>query len=110
MKPNKLQATTRKPPALSVEEELAELLADPTLKPTISFLGLKEPVVSGYLTDSVPVLNQYQILIQYRILNSLTASPNPARRPIIFNSSIGLSGIGAVSDTISTRYWISIRY
>jgi hypothetical protein len=41
MKPSKLQAT-RKPPPLSVEEELAELLADPTLKPSISFLGLRE--------------------------------------------------------------------
>jgi hypothetical protein len=38
---NKLQAT-RKQPVLSAEEELAELLSDPTLKPSISFLGLRE--------------------------------------------------------------------
>lgn len=36
------QPSTRKAPALSAEEELAELLADPTLKPSINFLGFGE--------------------------------------------------------------------
>jgi hypothetical protein len=41
MKPAK-PPVSRKVSALSVEEELAELLADPTLKPSLSFLGIQE--------------------------------------------------------------------
>ena len=41
MKSHKQPTATRKPPVMSVEEELAELLADPTLKPSITFLGLR---------------------------------------------------------------------
>src|SRR3954447_9145940 len=48
MRSHKQPTATRKPPAMSVEEELAELLADPTLRPSITFLGLRSD------TDSVP--------------------------------------------------------
>src|SRR5438270_3867332 len=41
MKQNK-PPSTRKQPSLSAEEELAELLSDPTLKPSINFLGLRD--------------------------------------------------------------------
>jgi hypothetical protein len=88
---NKLQAT-RKQPVLSVEEELAELLSDPTLKPSISFLGLRE--VSAFPkqeptsgTDSVSDTD------------TVPDTDTVYRRPrIIFNRQ-SVSGTDSVSDT-----------
>ena len=54
MKPRKQPTASRKPPILSVEEELAELLSDPTLKPSIAFLGLRSDTESVSDTCSVP--------------------------------------------------------
>jgi hypothetical protein len=51
MKSHKQPTATRKRPVMSVEEELAELLADPTLKPSITFLGLRSD------TETVPDTN-----------------------------------------------------
>src|SRR5579872_7176027 len=47
-------STRKKRPTLSAEEELAELLADPTLQPSISFLGLRNRPVSVPDTETVP--------------------------------------------------------
>jgi hypothetical protein len=44
----------KKAPAMSVEEELAELMADPTLQPSIGFLGLRSARVSVPGTETVP--------------------------------------------------------
>lgn len=50
MKSTKQQPSRKAAPRLSAEEELAELLSDPTLQPSISFLGIRpEPD-----TESVP--------------------------------------------------------
>ncbi len=54
MKSHKQPTATRKPPSMSVEEELAELLADPTLKPSITFLGLRSDTEIVSDTKSVP--------------------------------------------------------
>jgi hypothetical protein len=43
----------KKAPTLSVEEELAELMADPTLQPSIAFLGLRGARVSVSGTETV---------------------------------------------------------
>jgi hypothetical protein len=43
MKQPKSTASRRKQ-SLSVEEELEELLSDPTLKPSLNFLGIREPI------------------------------------------------------------------
>ena len=53
MKSHKQPTASRKPPIMSVEEELAELLADPTLKPSITFLGLRSDTDSVPDTDSI---------------------------------------------------------
>jgi hypothetical protein len=43
----------KKTPELSVEEELAELMSDPTLQPSIGFLGLRSARVSVSDTETV---------------------------------------------------------
>jgi len=92
MRQNNKPLATRKQPVLSAEEELAELLSDPTLKPSISFLGLrevpvrvKERVRSG--TDSVSDTESV----------SDTDTVSRANR-IIFNRETA-SGTESVSDT-----------
>jgi hypothetical protein len=125
MKPSKLQAT-RKPPPLSVEEELAELLADPTLKPSISFLGLREfpaplrpateavgdtasvpPTYSVPPTEQVPDTDSVSDTEMWRnpgkriLLNTLT--PNGRWRTKTPSGSVpttdSVSGTASVADT-----------
>ena len=100
MKQNK-QPSTRKPPALSAEEELAELLADPTLKPSISFLGLRDVVDSARRTDPVPGIETVPATVPVSgtapvsDTDMLPSSPPPS---IIFNWE-SVAGTAPVSDT-----------
>ena len=98
MKSHKQSTASRKPPVMSVEEELAELLADPTLKPSITFLGLRSDTdsvpdtisVSG--TRSVSDTDSTRPVIIYR--------QNSKQREVVPDTET-VSDTEAVSDTVS---------
>jgi len=98
MKSHKQPTVSRKPPLMSVEEELAELLADPTLRPSITFLGIRSytdsvsdtEVVSG--TESVSDTTSDQPVIIYK-KNQNTSG--------VVSDTETVSGITSVSDTVS---------
>jgi hypothetical protein len=71
---------------MSVEEELAELLADPTLRPSITFLGLRDEPETVSDTDSVP--------------DTKSVSDTETVQPVIIYRQ-NLKKIEAVSDTVS---------
>lgn len=78
-KPNR-QPANRKAPTLSAEDELAELLADPTLRPTINFLGIGSYSIStgadtepGTAPDGVS--NPEPPSVPLRIYNKDRAAP-----------------------------------
>jgi hypothetical protein len=75
----------KKTPTLSVEEELAELMSDPTLQPSIGFLGLRSGRVSVSDTETV--------------------SDTDTRKPIIYRdraeANVSVSDTESVSDTVS---------
>lgn len=81
------------PPALSAEEELAELLADPTLQPSISFLGIREsPATPAPDTASVPGTGTVSDIES----TSDTEAPRRSTKRILFNSpgaEMGLRGL-----------------
>jgi hypothetical protein len=98
MRSNKQPTATRKPPAMSVEEELAELLADPTLRPSITFLGLRDEPETVSDTDSVPDTKSVsdtetvQPVIIYR--------QNLKKIEAVSDTEL-VSGTASVSDTVS---------
>ena len=92
MKSHKQSTASRKPPIMSVEEELAELLADPTLKPSITFLGLRSDTDSVPDTDSVSGTESVRPVIIYRHNQKLSE--------VVSDTEI-VSGTTSVSDTTS---------
>jgi hypothetical protein len=90
MKPHKQRSATPKPPAMSVEEELAELLADPTLRPSITFLGLRSHTETVPDTDSVSGTESDQPIILYR--------QNKNKIELVSDTE-AVSGTTSVSDT-----------
>jgi hypothetical protein len=70
----------KKTPALSVEEELAELMADPTLQPSIGFLGLRRAGVSVSDTETV-------------------SDTDTKKHIILRERTVSVSGTETVSDT-----------
>jgi hypothetical protein len=105
MKSHKQPTATRKRPVMSVEEELAELLADPTLKPSITFLGLRSDTetvsdtksVSG--TDSIPDTETVPSIILYR--------QNQKRIEAVSDTET-VSGTTSVSDIVSVPVKASV--
>jgi hypothetical protein len=89
---SKQPTASRKPPAMSVEEELAELLADPTLKPSITFLGLGSGTETVSDTDSVSDTRTVRPIITYR--------QNQKTREVVSGTE-SVSGTSSVSDTVS---------
>src|ERR1700712_1434749 len=98
MRSHKQPTATRKPPALSVEEERAELLADPTLRPSITFLGLRADTETVSDTNSVP--------------DTKSVSDTETVQPVIIyrqnlkkiepvSDTETVSGTASVSDTVS---------
>jgi hypothetical protein len=83
---------------MSVEEELAELLADPTLRPSITFLGLRDEPETVSDTDSVPDTKSVsdtetvQPVIIYR--------QNLKKIEAVSDTEL-VSGTASVSDTVS---------
>jgi len=98
MKSHKQPTASRKPPTMSVEEELAELLADPTLRPSITFLGLRphtEPVSdteSVSATETVSDTSSVHPVIIYR--------QNQKSLEVVSDTET-VSGTTSVSDTVS---------
>ena len=92
MKPQKQSSATRKPPAMSVEEELAELLADPTLRPSITFLGLRSDTETVPDTKSVSDTDSVHPIILYR--------QNPKKIELVPDTET-VSGTSSISDTVS---------
>jgi hypothetical protein len=72
----------KKAPELSVEEELAELMSDPTLQPSIGFLGLRSARVSVSDTETV-------------------SDTDTKKRIILRERTVSVSGTESVSDTVS---------
>lgn len=105
MKNTKQQQVSRKAlPALSAEEELAELLADPTLQPSISFLGLREtsapaPPDTDQVpdTESVPGTETTKKNPKGILFNSLPAPSAPSSIP----PPVSVGGIELVSRSVS---------
>jgi hypothetical protein len=108
MKNTKQQASRKAPPPrLSAEEELAELLADPTLQPSISFLGIRPSsvpyptpeevagTVSIPPTEPDPVPSKF---IPFRNLRRLGDLPAPESIP----------GTGTVPDIVSRPALLSV--
>jgi hypothetical protein len=72
-KPNRQPANRKAIATLSAEDELAELLADPTLRPTINFLGIGSSISTGADTeadtDSDGVPKRQTAFVPLRIYN-----------------------------------------
>jgi len=98
MKSHKRPTASRKPPIMSVEEELAELLADPTLRPSITFLGLRphtelvSDTESVWGTKTVSDTNSVQPVIRYGQNHKLLE---------VVSDTETVSGTTSVSDTVS---------
>ena len=92
MKSHKQSTASRKRPIMSVEEELAELLSDPTLKPSITFLGLRSDTDSVSGTESVSDTDSVGPVIIYR--NNLKISEVVPDTETVPDTTL-------VSDTIS---------
>ena len=96
MKPRKQSTASRKPPIMSVEEELAELLSDPTLKPSIAFLGLRSDTESVSGTESVSDTDSVKPISIYR---------QNQKRSEVVSDTASVSGTTSVPDTVS----VSVR-
>ena len=99
MKSHKQSTATRKPPAMSVEEELAELLADPTLRPSITFLGIRSHTETVSDTVSVSDTIQDIPIISYR--------ENLKRRETVSDTET-VAGTTSISDTVSVPVKASV--
>ena len=88
MKSHKQPTASRKPPIMSVEEELAELLSDPTLKPSITFLGLRPHTES--VSDTISVSGTASV--------SDTDSVNPV---IIYRQNQKIREVVSDTETVS---------
>jgi hypothetical protein len=83
---------------MSVEEELAELLADPTLKPSISFLGLRSD------TDSVPdteTVSDTTSVSDTETVQPIIIYRQNQKRTQTVSDTDSVSGTTSVSDTVS---------
>src|SRR6185295_16921817 len=81
MRSHKQPTATRKPPAMSVEEELAELLADPTLRPSITFLGLSADTETISDTSSVPGTTSVSDTVSVPVKSSVFGVPKLGLTP-----------------------------
>jgi hypothetical protein len=104
MKPYKQPSATRKPPAMSVEEELAELLADPTLRPSITFLGLRsdtDPVSDTVLEPDTKSVSDTKPVSDTETVAPIIIYRQNEKKLELVSDTETVSGTSSVSDTVS---------